>query len=162
MKIELMKVTFNNTYLYKYKPFEYCCDDFKDNDSIIFTDENFIDFDEVYCDKNYKSIPQFCTTKTIEESSFDEVWDVIDNYPIRYCPHCGEKIEISIADEIDLSSEYSELKSTRKSAFCEANETDSKKKEAELREKVRKLDKRINWFWQVSEYNGEYKDEEKI
>lgn len=159
MKIKVIKVKFNGTYAYKYLPFEHCCDAIGENDAITFTDQNFtydIDDDELY------PIPRFCTSYNYNESSYDDIWEMTENYPINYCPHCGEKIEIEVSDEIDLSLEFSHLESARKSLFSEANKTDSKRKEVELREKVRELDQKINWFYSLAEWNGEYTNEEKI
>lgn len=37
MKIELIKLKFNDIYSYKYKPFQYCCDEIQNDKAIIFT-----------------------------------------------------------------------------------------------------------------------------
>ncbi len=159
MKIKLIKVTFDDTFAYKYLPFKHCCDAIGENEAITFTDQNFaydIENDELY------PIPRFCTSYNYTEGSYLDTWEETTNYPINYCPHCGEKIEIEVTDETDISSEFSHLESARKSLFSEANKTDSKRKEAELREQVRELDQKINWFYNLAEWNGEYIDEKKI
>ena len=160
MKIKLIKAKFNGTYAYKYLPFEYCCSAIQENKTIILTDKDFA-YDDSWEEEIYPK-PQFCTTLTEERSCYEDTWDETTNYPINYCPHCGEKIEIEVSDEIDLSLEFSHLESARKSLSSEANETDSKRKDAELTEKVRKLDQKINWFYSLAEWNGEYTNEEKI
>lgn len=155
MKIELIKLKFNDTYSYKYKPFQYCCDEIQNDKAIIFTDEDINDIDGEYEDDGI-SIPQFCTSHTEVITSYEDEWEQTDNYPIQFCPHCGEKIEISVVDEIDMSDKYEELTKQRNELWEKYLRTDSKKKEAELREQVRKLDKQINSFYWLDEWKGEY------
>ena len=40
MKIELIKLRFNQTFSYKYKSFTYCCNALKNNPCILFTNED--------------------------------------------------------------------------------------------------------------------------
>ena len=152
MKIELIKLKFNNTHSYKYKPFKYCCDEIQNNKAIVFTNEylsplKYID------DGNF--IPQICTSHTEVITSYEDEWEQTDNYPIQFCPHCGEMIEISVVDEIDVSDKYNELSKQREDLWKKCQRTDSKKKEAELREQVRKLDNQINGFYLLDEWKGE-------
>lgn len=81
---------------------------------------------------------------------------IIENYPIQLCPHCGEKIEISVADEIDVSDKYNELTKQREELWKKCQRTDSKKEEFELMEQVGKLDKKIDSFYWLDEWKGEY------
>lgn len=154
MKIELIKLKFNDTCKYKYKPFTYCCDEIQNDKAIVFTDEDINDIDGEYEDDGV-SVPQFCTSYT-EITSYEDEWEQTDNYPIRFCPHCGEKIEISVVDEIDVSGEYEELTKQRKELWEKCRKTDSKKEEFELTKQVRELDKQINDFYELSEWKGEY------
>lgn len=154
MKIELIRLKFNNTYYYKYKLFKHCCEAIHDDKAIIFTNEDLVHLDIYLEDERY--IPQFCTSYTEVITSYEDEWEQTDNYPIRFCPHCGEKIEISVVDEIDVSDEYEELTRQREELWNKCQRTDSKKKESELREQVRELDKRINDFYELSEWKGEY------
>lgn len=151
MQIHLVKIRFDNSCSYKYKPFQYCCQRLKKNKNIIFTNEDFVDNDLLH---EYDDIPQFCATSTETITSYEDSWDETSNYPIQYCPHCGEKIEISVTDEIDLSNAYAELEKERKETWEKCRKTDSKKKEAELEKKVRELDRKINWFYELAEYSG--------
>lgn len=164
MKLKLIKVKFNDTFTYKYLPFEYCCDEIQENGVIVFADRDFAYTQDFYDDEEDATdfIPQFCTTLTEERTSYEDIWEETTNYPINFCPHCGEKIEIEVSDEIDLSSQFSVLVEKRNSLFKASNRTDSKKREQELREQVRELDQKINWFFSLAEWNGEYIDEEKI
>ena len=103
MKIELIKLKFNDTYSYKYKPFQYCCDEIQNDKAIVFTGEDLVCndiFGLVVRDSDYTIIPQFCNSYTEIFNSCGDEYEQTDNYPIQFCPHCGEKIEISVADEI--------------------------------------------------------------
>ena len=143
MKIELIKLKFNDTHSYKYKPFQYCCDEIQNDKAIVFTGEDLV------CN-------EFCNSYTEIFNSCGDEYELTDNYPIQFCPHCGEKIEISVADEIDVSDKYNELSKQREELWKKCQRTDSKKKEAELREQVRKLDNQINGFYLLDELKGEY------
>lgn len=154
MKIELIKLKFNDTHSYKYKPFKYCCDEIHQNDCIMFTNEDLSSLK--YMDDSGNFIPQFCTSHTEVITSYEDEWEQTDNYPIKFCPHCGEKIEISVVEEIDISDKYNELSKQREDLWKKCQRTDSKKKESELREQVRKLDDQINGFYLLDEWKGEY------
>lgn len=154
MKIELIKLKFNDTHSYKYKPFKHCCETIQDDKAIIFTGEDLVHLDVYWDDEKY--IPQFCTSHTEIITSYEDEWEQTDNYPIQFCPHCGKKIEISVVDEIDVSDKYNELSKQREDLWKKCQRTDSKKKESELREQVRKLDDQINDFYELGEWKGEY------
>lgn len=152
MKIELIKLKFNDTRSYKYKPFKHCCDEIKNDKVIIFTDK---DITGEYEDDGV-CVPQFCTSYTETVGSWGDEFENTDNYPIQFCPHCGEKIEISVVDEIDVSEKYNELSKQREELWEKCQRTDSKKEECELIEQVRKLDDQINDFYCLNELEGEY------
>ena len=155
MKIELIRLKFNDTHSYKYKPFKYCCDEIQNNECIEFTNENLTNLNVDY-DKEYGFIPHFCTSHTEVITSYEDEWEQTYNYPIQFCPHCGEKIKISVIYEIDVSDEYNGLTKKRKELWEKCQRTDSKKKESELREQVGKLDKQIDSFYWLDEWKGEY------
>ena len=155
MKIELIKLKFNDTCAYKYKSFKHCCDEIQNDKAIVFTDEDINDIDGEYEDDGF-FIPQFCASYTEIITSYEDEWEQTNNYPIRFCPHCGEKIEISVVDEINVSGEYEELTKQREELWMKCQKTDSKKKEFELTKQVRELDKQINDFYELSEWKGEY------
>lgn len=77
-------------------------------------------------------------------------------FQLNSAPHCGEKIEISVVDKIDVSDKYEELTKQRDELWERCQRTDSKKKESELREQVGKLDKQIDSFYWLDEWKGEY------
>lgn len=63
MKIELIKLKFNDTHSYKYKSFKYCCDEIQNDKAIVFTGEDINDIGGEY-EYDGVSIPQFCTSYT--------------------------------------------------------------------------------------------------
>ena len=63
-----------------------------------------------------------------------------------------KKIEIEVVDEIDVSEKYNELSKQREELWKKCQRTDSKKKEAELREQVNKLDRQIGSFYWLDEW----------
>lgn len=153
MKIELIRCKFNGTISYKYMPFDYCCDKLKGNPCILFTDDDLVSGTiDKEGKKSYGYLPQFCTT-CLEAD--DDGWEQAYNYPIQVCPHCGQKIEINVVGDSDLSEKYDELSKLRESLWKECRETDSKKREAELKEKVRDLDNEIEDFYLLGEWNKE-------
>lgn len=154
MKIDLIKLKFNDTCAYKHKPFQYCCDEIQNDKAIVFTGEDLVHSDDCWDDERY--IPQFCTSYTETFNSWGDEWEQTDNFPIKFCPHCGKKIEISVVDEIDVSDKYNKLSKQREELWKKCQRTDSKKKESELREQVRNLDNQINGFYLLDEWKGEY------
>lgn len=153
MKIDLIKLKFNDTCAYKHKPFQYCCDAIQNDKAIVFTGEDLVHSDDCWDDERY--IPQFCTSYTETFNSWGDEWEQTDNFPIKFCPHCGKKIEISVVDEIDVSDKYNKLSKQREELWKKCQRTDSKKKESELREQVRNLDNQINGFYLLDEWKGE-------
>lgn len=154
MKIELIKLKFNNIHSYKYKPFKYCCDEIQNDKTIVFTGEDLVHSEDCWDDERY--VPRFCTSHTEFITSWEDEWEQTDNYPIKFCPYCGEMIEIAVVEEIDVSEKYKELSKQRKELWEKCQRTDSKKKEYELREQVGKLDDQIDSFYWLDEWKEEY------
>lgn len=153
MKIELIKQKFNGTQSYKYKPFKYCCETIKDNPIITLTAENIVDnyYDE---DNEEYNSPKFCATHNYTLYDYSDEWNEADNYPIQYCPFCGEKIEFSVIKEEDLNEKYEELKRLRDKVCKEWRETDSKEKSRKLEKQLLELDNEINEMYEFTEYNA--------
>ena len=51
MKIELIRLKFDDTHSYKYKPFKYCCDEIQNDKAIVFTGEDLIHSDDCWDDE---------------------------------------------------------------------------------------------------------------
>lgn len=156
MKIELIRCRFNEIISYKYMPFDYCCDELKCNPCILFTNDDLV-YGTVDKEgrKNYGYLPQFCTSHTEVVTSYEDEWEQTDNYPIYICPHCGKRVEINVIGNADLSEKYNKLSKLRKSLWKECRETDSKKEEAKLRREADALDKQIDSFYKLNEWDSE-------
>ena len=155
MKIELIKLKFNGTCVYKYKPFQYCCNEIQNDKAILFTGEDMNDIGGEYEDDGV-FIPQFCTSHTEVITCYEDEWEQTDNYPIQFCPHCGEKIEISVVDEIDVSDKYDELTKQHDEIWNKYEKTDSNKEKSGLRKQLGIINKQIKDLCELGEWNGEY------
>lgn len=74
MKIELIRLKFNDTYSYKYKSFTHCCDEIRNDKAIVFTGEDLVcngTFGLVVRDSDDNIIPQFCTSYTETFNSWE-------------------------------------------------------------------------------------------
>ena len=152
MKIELIRLKFDDSVSYKYKSFKYCCDAITKNKTMIFTDESSdSDFYDV-CDNDNIVIPHFASWFSETVTSWEDEWENDYYYPIKFCPHCGEPIEIVVVGEENRTEEYLELKKQRDELWEKCQRTDSKKKEKELRLQVRELDSKIDWFYALCEH----------
>lgn len=152
MKIDLIRLKFNGMTSYKYKPFKYCCDEIQNNKCIEFTNEDVVEpIGDV--DNNGYYIPQFCTANTEIISSWDDELERTDNYPIQFCPHCGEKIEINVIDEIDVSEKFKKLSIQHDKLQKKCNKTDSKKKESEMLNQFYELDKQVTSYYWLGEWD---------
>ena len=145
MKVELIKQLFDNTCSYKIKKMDWCCDDLKENPII-----------NLYSD--YDLIP---LVGIEEECEIDyDGWTDYRHYPIKFCPLCGKPVEVFVVAEKDVSEEYKALCKERDTLWEKVKQTDSKKKEIELRNKVDNLDRKINWYYSLVAYD-EWEEKEK-
>lgn len=97
------------------------------------------------------SLPRFCMPRTRSFRDWEDEWEETENIPIRFCPHCGEEIQIHVSEEQDLSGKYQELSKERAELWKQCQKTDSKKKEAQLQDQVHELDRKINQYWELSD-----------
>lgn len=158
MKIELIKLKFNDTHSYKYKPFHYCCEEIDGNECIELTKEDMVTSSFIKEDDGIDGcyLPKLCISHTETITSYEDEWEITNNYPIRFCPYCGEKIYIKVVKEIDVSDKYNELTKQREELWKKCQRTDSKREESKLKEQVRDLDDQINDFYELGEWKGEY------
>ena len=160
MKIELIKQTFDDETIFKYKPFEYCCERMKNNRLIKFASVDSNDWCYRYeCDEEdcnncsaAKDYPCMALEHSVLVRDYEDEWTEVHNYPIDYCPFCGEPIEVSIVKEEDVTEAYYNLEKERNEMWDKCNKTDSIKEQRELKEIIRKLDEKIHWFYCLTEY----------
>lgn len=147
MKIELIELKFDGYVAYKYKPFEYCCREMEENSCILFTNEDIVNLSDLGDDS-----PRFCTSMTRRFEDWDDEWEQDENYAIRFCPHCGEKIEISVAEELDVSGKFNELSEKCKKLWDESRRTDSRRKARKLENEAVELGRKIDGFYILNEW----------
>lgn len=157
MKIDLVKINLGDSYKYKFKKYEPCCDDILDNPCIDFTNYNLTE-------ETPDNEPRYCLTNT--ESLDDVAW--CENYPIKFCPHFGEPIEIKTVEVIDCSEKFSALVKKREELlkrmqelrnFSKSENTSNnnfKEKSMEkLYEELRRINKKITYMQALSLYEEE-------
>lgn len=82
MKIKLIKLKFNDTHSYKYKPFAYCCDEIQNDKAIVFTGEDINDIGGEYMSVVKDEEHYTKHTKTVYE--YDEDGNVIGSHEEEY------------------------------------------------------------------------------
>ena len=129
MKVELIKYIIGDKTTYKYRQFHYCCQKLERNPMIRLT--NSIETPELFCsgcdnrdtypddeckkckclDKiDYSnSFPNFKLCKQELLQNWDSLQKVNYNSTIHYCPYCGEKIEVEVVKEVDITFKYERL-----------------------------------------------------
>lgn len=169
MKVELIKQTFETTYgtketSFKYKPFEWCCEEIKNHPLITLDYDNEGDYCYDDCDgncdicvaKEKHDVPSITLERVVTISDYDGDYTDYHYYTINYCPFCGKPIEISIVSEEDVSETYQNLQKERDKLCKKRNKTDSIKKQRELGTAIDNLSKQINWFNSLSEYHSSF------
>lgn len=165
MRIELIKQILGEDVSYKYKPFKYCCDKLKDMPYISleneFVSNNVCNKCEIgncdNCPNNVDDLGYKVAMMFRYDDTHPEPWedyDTTDTYyfPIKFCPFCGEPIEVAIIKEEDktelINNLFKQLDDLRK----KCSRTDSKKREVELREQICGIDNVINELNSIGEY----------
>lgn len=148
MNIKVEKWEFDGERSYKILELTKCCDKITKSNVVTLTEDYESGDDTDYSVK--------LADMRVQWFDFDD-WDEYYLYEkISYCPFCGEKINIEIINTIDKTEEYLELKLQRDGFWAKANKTDSRKREARLREQTYELDKKINEM----HINDNFKEEE--
>ena len=119
MKVEIIKQNLGDEVSYKYKPMSFCCDELARSPVIELV------AGEYDATENYISEPQFCIADYDEWTEWEEDFKQDNYYQIKFCPFCGEKIEIEII------------------------------KEEDLRRKVRELENKLDYYNELRKYNEE-------
>ena len=157
MKIDLVKINLGDYYKYKFKKYEPCCDNILDNPCIDFTNYNLTE-------ETQDNEPRYCLTSF--DSNDDVAW--CENYPIKFCPHCGEPIEIKTVEVIDCSEKFSalakkreellerirELRNSSKSENTSDNNSQNMSME-KLHEELQRVNKKISYIHALTIYNEE-------
>lgn len=133
---------------YKICNCEYCCDGIKrlPNVDFYYAMAENTDFNE---DEEYDLGIMYENSVT-----YHDPWDYGDYgytqeyyYKLEYCPICGEKIEVEIVDNVDISKSYNELYEERDKMYKAYIKTDSVMKLHEYLDRGQKLDRQIEAFY---------------
>ncbi len=112
MNINLVKIKYSDTYCYKYKPLVFCCSELKNAYEDVYGDypDIVLTKDGIWTNEDivYNS-PYLCISRSIEDY-YDSDYTETKNYPINYCPYCGEKIKYTIDGEKDYTGLCKTLK----------------------------------------------------
>ncbi len=162
MKIQVIQREFNDTKSYKICDCKYCCDGIKKLPGINFYFEETNNTDNPIEDNyGYGLDLGVMLEKVSEYHDWGDTFTEKYYYKLNYCPICGEKIEIEIVDNIDVTKEYEELSKERDEIHKKYMKTDSKKKSRELELQRRELDRKINDFYYTDNLpNMENNDED--
>lgn len=149
MKIQVIQREFNGTKSYKICDCKYCCEGIKKLPNIDFEFEDTENTDNPIEDKyEYGQDLGVMLRNEITSYSWGDEFTEEYYYKLNYCPICGEKIEIEIVDNIDVSGEYERLTKERDEVNNKCRKTDSKKKEQEYLHRRQELDREIeSLYW---------------
>ena len=149
MKIEVEKIMFDNNEEVQYKivNVDECCDEILNNsDYVDISGDNYTE--EIENDLDNYNVKISNSYETSNEL-------IVTNYKtIKYCPFCGEKIEIIIVNTVDKNEEYNKLQKERDRLNDKRRNTDSKKEEQELNEIIYNLDNKINSFYDNDDFES--------
>ena len=151
MKINLVKIKLSQCDKYKYKPIKWCCNEMRNNPVTLFTNDDLVRID----DWIYHGYPQMCLNYDYVEQDYEDDYEIIKNYPIKYCPWCGEKIEINVADELDMVSRERDIINKLKNLHEKINKSDSISERTRLSKKEELLRDEIDKMYDLDEWTGE-------
>lgn len=150
MQVKLVRQRFDGSTSYKIKSMEWCCASLKDNPLVSLSDE--------YCGTeeddgdDAEAIPAATLRRVQTVGSYGDEWEQETYYKINFCPFCGEPVHVRIDSEEDVTEQFNSITRQRERLWAKCVQTDSKKKERELMEQVRGLDRKIEWFYSLADY----------
>lgn len=149
MKVEFIKRTFDNCTGWKVANLEWCCDKLRDNPIIELTTESI---ESYYSDS--PPVMGICETEFITD--WDDEYEQDTWHAIKYCPFCGEPIDIKVIHEEDVTDIYMSLTKQREELNKKRRNCDSIKRRCVLDEQIRELDDEINGYFGINygEYRG--------
>ena len=172
MKIKVVKQirNFNDGYddvqsvSYKTLSFDYCCSELKNHKHIDLLHEEIDKCRNCYpgpdgcneCSYEYES-GKVLGMMFIYDDTYPEPWE--DYYTtdtdytiLSYCPFCGEKIEVEVVKEINITDEYNNLEEKSEAAYKKWIKCNSVKRRATLENEYRELSNKLYGMERLSEY----------
>lgn len=78
---------------------------------------------------------------------------LVSNYPIQYCPYCGEKIDIDLVEELDVDDEFQQLSETCKNIKSLIRKAKNKEEQYKITDLYFKTEEQLNSYYLLSEYD---------
>lgn len=150
MKIDLVKIKLSQCDKYKYKPIKWCCDEIKNNPMTLFTKDDLVRIEGW----DYQKHPQMCLNFDYVVD-YEDNYEITKNYPIKYCPWCGEKIDINVVDELDMISRERKIFNELEKLHEKRNKSDSISERTRLSKKEELLRDEIDKMYELDEWTGE-------
>lgn len=150
MKIDLVKIKLSQCDKYKYKPIKWCCDEIKNNPMTLFTKDDLVRIEGWGCQKH----PQMCLNFDYVVD-YEDNYEITKNYSIKYCPWCGEKIDINVVDELDMISRERKIFNELEKLHEKRNKSDSISERTRLSKKEELLRDEIDKMYELDEWTGE-------
>ena len=178
MNIELVKVINGKEDVYKYLPLKYCCEKMRLNPMLKLTDHRNDD-SKVFCfeceEGRWNPFLPVEACKTCGCYGEDEPIDLPhmvmfrsvydeDDFPedesisIKYCPHCGEKIDMSVVGKIDVTDLVKELEEKYIAAKEKYDQCDSIKRRNILYEEMQKAENEYDELFEFGEFKYNKKE----
>lgn len=146
MKIEIIPVVVRELTTYKYLPFKWCCEEAANSSIVKLTDKD-IEGDD--------AAPKVCISEKRTVDDWGDVFNMEWNHPIRYCPYCGEKIEIWESAPKYVSNDLARLLILRGDLREKIEKLDDPEDIIELSKNIQKVEEKIDDIYEFSEYNSE-------
>lgn len=161
MKVELIKQKIGDDVSYKYKSLKCCCKQFEKNMCINLTDE-YPDNPELtlWHDKD-EELPYLaiCIDEIVHD--WDDEYDIEHYYAIKFCPFCGEPIEVVVVGEEDKTEYYEKLKTKIEYYQTRERTTDSIREKEKCRSILNETNNLIDELFSLGEYK-EVESEDSI
>lgn len=161
MKIKAKKITVGGSIAYKYFKPEFCCKALEKNPMTIIDSQypdNYLcrdcqSWECQGCDfisNNEENFGVFLHTED-EVSDWEDTWPEDYYYPIKFCPFCGESIEVEVTETIDKTAEAEKVAEVATKLRKQLWTCDSKKKCAELEKEIKNLESIQDYYYSTGE-----------
>lgn len=160
MKLKAKKIKINGQVAYKYFKPKYCCAMLQTNPIVEIVDEHPNNYLCCLECKNENNNCADCSYDILNDSTFGLFlteekkttdWEDTYYYPIKYCPFCGEKIEVEVLESIDKTKEVEKINSMIEELRKKVNSCDSKKKCASLNKEIKALYALSDYYYTTGE-----------
>ena len=169
MEIKAKQIIVDRSTSYKYYKPKFCCKALEENPRIVISNEypdNYLcrTCETIECHGcDYKTDETFGIFFYISEEvqDWEDTWPEDYYYPLKFCPFCGEPIEVDVIETIDKTEEAEKVSEVATKLRKQLWACDSKKKCAELEKETRNLDDIVNYYYSTGEID-ENRENQKI